>query len=84
MPLKRSRSVINLGVKDQRRSPLPILGPLSMVHHVTTAGVPSFPQIAQVRNMGADGDGNSVSGSKASSAHGFPARTNRNPRKGTG
>ena len=58
-------------------------GPFSMVDHFMTAGVPSFPQITEVRNVGADRDGNSVSGSKASSVHAFPARTNRNPRRGT-
>ena len=58
-------------------------GHFSMVHHVMTAGVSDFAQITQVYNVGAAGDGNSVSGSKASSAHAFPAGTNRNPRKGT-
>ena len=52
-----------------------------MVDHVMPAGVPGFPQIIQVRNVDADGGGNSVSGSKASSAHGFPAWTKGNPRK---
>ena len=53
-----------------------------MAHHVMPAGVPGFLQIMQVRNVGADGSGNSVSGSKARSAHAFPAWINRNPRKG--
>ena len=36
-----------------------------MVDQVMPAGVPAFLQIMQVRNVGADGGGNSVSGSKA-------------------
>ena len=48
------------------------------------AGVPAFLQIMQVRNVGADGGGNSVSGSKASSAYAFPAQINRNSRKRMG
>ena len=55
-----------------------------MVHHVMAAGVPASLQIMQVRNVGADGCANSVSGSKASSAHAFPAWINRNPHKGMG
>lgn len=52
-----------------------------MVDHVMTAGVPSFPQIARVRNVGADGDGNSVSGAIASSAR-FPQEQLETPAKG--
>ena len=55
-----------------------------MANHVIPAGVPGFLQIMQVRNVGADGGGNSVSGSKVRSAHAFPAWINRNPRKGMG
>lgn len=50
-----------------------------MVDHVMPADVPGFLQIIQVGNVGADGGGNSVSGSEASSAHAFTAWINRKP-----
>lgn len=49
--------------KDPRTFALFHCGPFSMADHFMPAGVPSFPQITEVRNVGADGDGNSVSGS---------------------